>query len=96
MTVSVKEYKSQKIAVTGSVRNPNVYAVTGQKHLLDLLLMAGGPTEKDLWATCYVSRPLSKTSGTPGEAQTIAVDLVELLERGQPVPQHPRLWRRYH
>jgi polysaccharide biosynthesis/export protein len=82
VTVSIKEYRSQRVAVTGSVRNPNVYAVTGQKHLLDLLLMAGGPTEKDLWATCYVSRPLPKTGGTPGEAQTIAVDLVELLERG--------------
>ena len=51
VSVFVKEYRSQQIAVLGSVKNPGVYYATGQRYLLDLLSMAGGlsPEAGDIW-----------------------------------------------
>src|SRR4030067_2929580 len=42
VTVFVKEYRSQKISVVGSVEKPQIYAVTGQRYLIDMLATAGG------------------------------------------------------
>src|SRR5512143_165905 len=35
VSVSIKEYKAQKIGVIGSVKQPQMYMVTGQRYLLD-------------------------------------------------------------
>jgi polysaccharide biosynthesis/export protein len=40
--VLVTEYRSQQISVTGAVRNPGVFQLTGPKTLVDLLSMGGG------------------------------------------------------
>jgi polysaccharide export outer membrane protein len=44
--VLVKEYRGQRVTVTGAVRNPGVFQLTGPKTVIDLLSMAGGITER--------------------------------------------------
>ena len=44
--VQVKEYRSQLVTVTGAVRNPVVYQLTGPKTLIDVLAIAGGINER--------------------------------------------------
>jgi polysaccharide biosynthesis/export protein len=76
VTVFVKEYKSQRISVTGAVNKSQVFAVTGQRYLLDMLMMAEG-ISKDAGTICYIIRPALKNN-----AETIVVDLDELLVNG--------------
>lgn len=45
VTVSVAEFRSHPVSVLGSVRNPGVYQVTGQKALYEVLSLAGGLNE---------------------------------------------------
>jgi polysaccharide export outer membrane protein len=44
--VSVKEYRGQRITITGAVKNPGVIQLTGPKTLVDVLSMAGGIAER--------------------------------------------------
>jgi polysaccharide biosynthesis/export protein len=44
--VNVKEYRGQRVTVTGAVRTPGVLQLTGPKTLVDLLSMAGGLSER--------------------------------------------------
>jgi len=92
VSVFIKEYRNQRIAVMGAVDKPGVFDITGQRTILDMLGMAGGlkedagqtlflirtPTliEKD---TTQASGPVS--SPTP---ETLVIDLEELLIRGNP------------
>ena len=80
VTVFVKEYKSQRISVVGAVRAPQIFAVTGQRYLIDMLLMAGGllPEAGNI---CYVIRPTVRNSPN-SKAATVIIDLEELLENG--------------
>src|SRR4030042_6803399 len=61
VTVFVKEYRSHRISVLGAVKNPQLYAVTGQRHLIDMLMMAGGLNE-EAGNKCYVIRPAVQNS----------------------------------
>lgn len=81
VSVYVKEYKAQKIGVIGAVTNPQVYAVTGQRYLLEMLSLAGGLT-KEAGNICYILRPLNTEKEGIPKTETIVVDLTELLERG--------------
>lgn len=80
VTVFIKEYKSQRISVVGAVNKPQVFAVTGQRNLLDMLMMAEG-LSKEAGHICYVIRPATKGSKDAG-AETIVIDLNELLDQG--------------
>jgi polysaccharide export outer membrane protein len=81
VSVFIKEYRSQQIAVIGAVKNPQVYFVSGQKNLLDMLSMAGGLSE-EAGSICYVQRAYNEAS--PMEYyKTIIIDLDELLLKGQ-------------
>ena len=80
VTVFVKEYKSQRISVIGAVKNPQVFAVTGQRYLLDMLMMAGG-LDAGAGNVCYVIRPLPAATSS-NSSETIVVDLDELILRG--------------
>jgi polysaccharide export outer membrane protein len=44
--VQVREHRSQAVTVTGAVRNPGVFQLTGPKTLIDLVSLAGGITER--------------------------------------------------
>lgn len=80
VTVFVKEYKSQRISVVGAVKNPQVFSVTGQRYLIEMLMMAGG-IEKEAGNICYVIRPTLR-SNPNSRSETIVIDLDELLING--------------
>jgi polysaccharide export outer membrane protein len=80
VTVFVKEYKSQRISVIGAVKNPQVFAVTGQRYLLDMLMMSGG-LDAGAGNVCYIIRPMLTTTSS-SRSETIVVDLDELILRG--------------
>ena len=46
ISVSVKEYRHQRVMVTGAVANPGSYEVIGPRTLLEMLGKAGGITDK--------------------------------------------------
>ena len=80
VTVFVKEYKSQRISVIGAVNKSQVFAVTGQRYLLDMLMMAEG-VSKDAGSICYIIRPMLKNNSA-NRSETMVVDLDELLING--------------
>ena len=80
VTVFVKEYKSQRISVIGAVKQPQVFAVTGQRYILDMLMMAGG-LDAGAGNVCYIIRPMLTTTSS-NRSETIVVDLDELILRG--------------
>lgn len=80
VTVFVKEYKSQRISVIGAVKNPQVFAVTGQRYLLDMLMMSGG-LDAGAGNICYIVRPMLATTSS-NRSETIVVDLDELILQG--------------
>ena len=80
VTVFVKEYKSQRISVIGAVKRSQVFAITGQRYLLDMLLMAEG-LSAEAGSVCYIVRPTLRTNPN-GRAETIVIDLDELIMRG--------------
>ena len=80
VTVFVKEYKSQRISVIGAVNKSQVFAVTGQRYLLDMLMMAEG-ISKDAGTICYIIRPLVKNNAG-NQSETMVIDLDELLIGG--------------
>jgi polysaccharide export outer membrane protein len=45
ITVAVEQYRSQRVFVTGEVRNPGSYALTGDMTLIEALAKAGSTTQ---------------------------------------------------
>ena len=95
VTVTVKEYRSQKVFVLGEVVNPAKYALTGQTTLLDVLAQAGGPTP-EAGAEVIVIRPVDgRRKNRPTSLQeakageTITVDLQRLMNGD--IPQNMSL-----
>lgn len=80
VTVYVKEFKSQRISVIGAVNKPQIFSVTGQRYLIDMLMMSEGITE-EAGEICYVLRPTVKDKPN-SRAETIVIDLDELLING--------------
>src|SRR5580692_3756332 len=60
VTVSVVEYRSRPITVSGAVRGPLTFQATGTVTLLDAITRAGGLTE-NAGAEILVSKPSSST-----------------------------------
>jgi polysaccharide export outer membrane protein len=86
VSVFIKEYRGQQISVLGSVKNPQVYFVTGQKYLVDMISMAGGLTQ-DAGNICVVQTAGQK----PEERMKMVIDLDKLLVDGNAelnVPVH--------
>ncbi len=46
ITVSVKDFRYQRVAVTGAVNKPDYYSLIGPRTLLEVLGMAGGLSDK--------------------------------------------------
>jgi polysaccharide export outer membrane protein len=80
VNVFIKEYRSQRISVVGAVEKSQVYAVTGQMYLIDMLMVAGG-LSKESGSICYVMRPTNKNSPN-SRTETLVIDLDELLIKG--------------
>ena len=84
VSVTVKEYRSKRIAVVGAVRQPGVFTLRqNATSLLEALTLAGGLSER-AGQILYVIRPQTAAESAAGDApQTvISIDLFELLETG--------------
>ena len=77
VVVSIAEYKSQRVAVIGSVKTPGTYELLGSGSLLDALALAGGLAD-DASEIAYVTRK----DQTGGE-KSVQIDLDELLDEGR-------------
>ena len=77
ITISVKEYNSQKVFVMGEVNRPGTYPVTKENNLVYLLSQAGGPT-KDVGEEVLIIRPnnLHWKSMTLEEAEAEKVPII--------------------
>lgn len=96
VTVSVKEYRHQRVAVTGAVDKPGQYEMIGSRTLLEMLALAGGlqdkgPTTKagDVVHVIRAKNPAALKPGTEGamagpQVETLVIDLKRLLAGGAP------------
>lgn len=82
VSVYIKEYRSQQIAVLGAVKSPGVYYVTGYKSLIDLISMAGG-LNQDAGDVAIIQNAYESNSGAEQPAGQTVIDLTELLINGR-------------
>lgn len=71
VSVYIKEYRSQNITVLGAISKPQVYTVTRQNFLVDIISMSGGLTS-NAGDICYVRR----------KGETVIINLKDLLIAG--------------
>jgi polysaccharide export outer membrane protein len=76
VTIFIKEYKNQQVAVIGAVENAGSYELVGRKNLLQIISMAGGFSE-NAGNDVFILR-----EGPDGKTSTIAIDLKDLLVNG--------------
>lgn len=77
VVVAIKEFRSQRVAVIGSVKNPGTYELLGKGNLLDALALAGGLSD-NASQIAYVTR-----KGKQGKEKSVQINLNELLDEGQ-------------
>src|SRR3990167_548139 len=77
VVVSIKEFKSQRVAVIGSVKAPGTYELLGKGSLLDAIALAGG-LNPDASEIAYVTR-----KGKQGQQKSVQINLGELLDEGK-------------
>jgi len=76
VTIFIKEYKNQQVAVIGAVVKAGSYELVGRKNLLQIISMAGGFSET-AGNEVFILR-----EGTDGRTKTISIDLKDLLVNG--------------
>jgi polysaccharide export outer membrane protein len=90
VSVSVQEFRSQRIFVLGEVEKPGTYAMTGQTTLLDVLSQAGGPGKNAGRQVVVVRFPSSEGPVAPDAAGsvTLRTNLKRLLDgdAGENIP----------
>jgi polysaccharide export outer membrane protein len=81
ITVAIEQYRSQRVFVTGEVRTPAAYALTGDMTLIEALAKAGSTTQfaSDEVLVVRGGRG-AEAAATPGAAgrETIRVNLKDL------------------
>ena len=83
--VTVKEFRSQFVNVLGAVAKPGMYQLTRRVFLLDTLAMAGGLAAAKAEPKAYVHRASfdeMADDATDSSPETVEIDLLELLEKG--------------
>jgi polysaccharide biosynthesis/export protein len=82
VTITVQEYRSQKVFVLGDAEKPGTYPLTGRSSLLDILSQAGGPAKTAGRQVVVVRFPKSEGPVTPGVAgsTTFRVNVKKLLD----------------
>jgi len=73
VTIFIKEYKNQQVAVIGAVVKAGNYELVGRKNLLQIISMAGGFSET-AGNDVFILR-----EGVDGATSTINIDLRDLL-----------------
>jgi polysaccharide export outer membrane protein len=76
VTIFIKEYKNQQVAVIGAVEKAGSYELVGRRNLLQIISMAGGFSET-AGDEIFILR-----EGPDGATSTIAIDLKDLLVNG--------------
>jgi polysaccharide export outer membrane protein len=76
VTIFIKEYKNQQVAVIGAVEKAGNYELVGRKNLLQIISMAGGFSET-AGNDVFILR-----EGPDGATSTIPIDLKDLLVNG--------------
>ena len=78
VNIFVKEQQSAKVTVLGEVQKPGTYDFPSRRHLMDVLAMAEGLTDK-AGKIVQVKR-VDEETGQPG---TLVVDMEELVKKGK-------------
>ena len=76
VTIFIREYKNQQVAVIGAVENAGSYELVGRKNLLQIISMAGGFSET-AGNEVFILR-----EGPDGKTSTISIDLKDLMVNG--------------
>lgn len=76
VTIFIKEYKNQQVAVIGAVEKAGSYELVGRKNLLQIISMAGGFSDT-AGNEIFILR-----EGPDGVTSTVAIDLKDLLMNG--------------
>jgi polysaccharide export outer membrane protein len=98
ITVTVKEYRHQQVAVTGAVGKPGSYELIGPRSLLEVLALAGGfsslsggPAGDILYvirhqnaADLSKAKKAGTATGEPDKTETIVIDLRRLVSGQDP------------
>jgi polysaccharide export outer membrane protein len=71
VSVSVHEYRSQRVFVLGEVEKAGTYTLTGRTTLLDVLSQAGGPGKSAGRQVAVVRFPRSEGPVVPGAAGSV-------------------------
>ncbi|MCA1586064.1 MAG: polysaccharide export protein [Acidobacteria bacterium] len=80
VSVTVDQYRSQRVFVVGEVRQPGTYPLTGDMTLIEVLAKAGSTTDQAAGEALIVrTTPGQKVTGPvlPNEGETV-IDRVEL------------------
>src|SRR6185369_4770739 len=81
VTVFVREYKSRKVSVIGSVPQPGLYEpATPTDTIFDMLAQARGPSPDAARTVVFIPN-----TGRPGDATATAKDLEALLRNVDPI-----------
>ena len=91
VSVHVSDYHSSPVSVLGEVNTPGVYQLSGPKHLLELISLAGG-LRADAGSTVQITREVSAGSldlpgarlDLTGKYQTVEVELASLTSGKDP------------
>jgi polysaccharide biosynthesis/export protein len=76
VTIFIKEYRNQQVAVIGAVEKAGSYELVGRRNLLQIISVAGGFSET-AGNQVFILR-----EGPDGTASTITIDLKDLLING--------------
>jgi polysaccharide export outer membrane protein len=88
INLAVKEYRYQRVSVTGAVDKPGYYEIIGPRKLLEILGMAGGPRDKGAEAKAGDVVEVIREHGDP---HTLIIDLKSLGAKAAPelnIPIH--------
>lgn len=79
--IQVKKFHKRKVIISGEVRNPGPYEIEEDKgiSLIDLITLAGGPTDKACLNSTTVIRPEGKAKGSTFKAR--AGDILNAKEK---------------
>ena len=95
VSVFVKEYRHERVALTGALKKPGFYEIIGPRTLLEMLATAEGLDEK-AGDRVQIIRTKGAKKETPGanlagvsrpftpNSETIVIDLKQLASRGKP------------
>lgn len=89
ISVAVREFRHQRVSVTGAVEKPGSYEIIGPRSLLEVLAMAGGLRDRETakaGEVVHVIRQAGKAGNGGSEPlrETVVIDLKQLFRQGTP------------